>query len=193
MDNRISLQEYLTSFRTVEEKRQVFYAIFEEMHRFHNNGEYILNLSYKSVSVCFTNPADIHFAHYQKIGNRPMQEVLDIKFQNILKLSQMMICSFLDCDCFTSLVCISVLIEKLSTLKSVLHQIDYAYYERVLLEKEFLYYDDYIRGYGKDHYPPFKEKRLISEKEQAFTSYLLLIINLLVVLMIFSCMFLYLS
>jgi len=192
MNNRLSLYEYLSSFKTVSEKRQVFYAIFEEMHRYHNNGEYIPNLSFQTISVCFTNPTDIHFAYYEKIGNRPIQEVLNLKFQNILLVSQMMVCSFMEFDYSMPLVCISVLEQQLTDLKSHLHPVDYVYFEKVFIQKEYLYYDDYIRNLGKDTFLSLKEKRGATESEQAFTCYLLLTINLIVVGMIFACMFLYL-
>ncbi len=190
MDNRLSLQEYLSSYKTDLEKRQVFYAVFEEMHRFHNNGEYLTELSFQTVSVCFTNPTDIHFSHYKKIGTRPIQEVLDLKFQNILLLSQMMISSFLE-NGTSRMLCLKVIKENLPSLKKFLASDDYPYFERVFLQKEYLYYDDYMRELSGDE-RPFLEKRSASTQEQAFTTYLLLAINLVVVTLILACIFLYL-
>lgn len=193
MDNRMSLEEYLSNFRTVAEKRAVFYAVFEEMHRYHNNGEYLTKINFQTISVCFTNPADIHFSHYQKIGNRPIQEVLNLKFQNIMWVSQMMISAFMEHDSTISPICREVITSEFSNLKKFLHPEDYVYFENVFLQKEFLYYDDYIRNQGKDKYIELTEKRSISPDEQAFTTYLLLTINLAVVSMIFACICMYLS
>ena len=79
MDNRLNLEEYLRSFKSDDEKRKVFFAISEEMHRYHNNGCYLGNLSFQTVSVCFTNSTDIKFLYYDKIGKLSLDDVLNHK------------------------------------------------------------------------------------------------------------------
>lgn len=192
MDNRISLAEYLSSYRTVPEKRKVFYAISREMHRFHNNGEVILNLNYQTIGVCFTNPTDIKFASYEKIGNVSIEEVLKIKFNNIKTLTVMAICSFLDSYNYNlPLMNLDVLKENFNSLTSYFYKDDLVYFQKIIFEDEYLYYDDYIRGIDGDN-DKFIEKH-VEQNDAAFTNYFLLVINLAVVLMLMSYIFLLLE
>lgn len=192
MDNRLSLEEYLRGFRSIDEKRSVFYAIFEEMHRYHNNGCYIKNLSFQTISVCFTNPTDIKFLYYEKIGKNSLTDILNFKRQNIFTLSRLMISSFLDCTDRIVVLNPEVIKSEFFKFKSVLRLEDYNYLEKVFIEDEYIYYDDYIRSITGENPKPFVEKKRISENEEAFTSYLLLTINIVVILMILSCILLYL-
>lgn len=192
MDNRLNLEEYLRSFHDVQEKRRVFYAIFEEMHRYHNNGCYITNLSFQTISLCFTNPTDIKFLSYEKIGRTSLTDVLNFKYQNILILARLMISALMDNSNQLVLLNLDVIKNDFHKFKSMLSQVDYNYFERVFIKEEYLYYDDYIRSITEDNPKPFVEKVRISENEEAFATYLLLTINLAVVFMVFSCILLYL-
>lgn len=193
MDNRQSLQEYLSHFRTVEEKRKVYFAIFREMHRYHNNGEYFPKLTFRNIRICYTNASDIHFSRYEKIGFRPALEIIEIKMKNILELAQLMVCSFIEYDFDNPIICMEVLEKNLNELSGSFHPVDFEYLKRVLVDKEYIYYDDYICKLENPNVSSFQEKRSVSENEQAFTNYFLLVVNLAVVLLIFSSMLLYLS
>lgn len=186
MDNRISLAEYLSSYRSIYEKRKVFYAISKEMHRIHNNGEYITNLSYQSISVCFTNPTDIRFSFSQKIGQVGIEEVMKIKFSNIKRLAHIAICSFLDnFDYRGALLNLEVLKKELNQIRLCYHLDDFKYFERVLFQDEYLYYDDYIEeieGTGKD---------VSHVSESAFTNYFFLSINLATMVVLTLAIFIF--
>ncbi len=184
MDNRISLGEYLSSYRVVSEKRKVFYAISRELHRYHNDGFYILDLSFQTISVCFTNPYDIHFSKIERIGKVPIEEVLKIKQENIKKLCHLMICSYLDSFNYQgSLVDFEVLKNNFTSLGKYYHKDDFSYFEKILFSQEYLYYDDYLQSLDGNH-TPFLEKPAPSNG--AFASYFLLIINLTVALLILA-------
>ena len=188
MDNRISLEEYLSSYRTMAEKRKVFLAISKEMHRFHNDGKRILRFHYRTIGVCFTNPTDIKFASYEKIGKATMEEIMQMKFDNIQTLAIMAIGSFLDSyDYRLPLLSLDVLKENLDTLEHFFHPDDFIYFKRVLFLKEQLYYDDYIQQLEGD------DVTVASSGNQAFTNYFLLIINLAVVLLLIGYILLFLS
>lgn len=193
MDNRLNLEEYLRSFHSIDEKRRVFYAIFEEMHRYHNNGYYIKNLSFQTISLCFTNFTDIKFLYYEKIGRYSLTDVLNYKQQNIITLATLMISSLIDNSNHLVLLNIDVIKNDFYKFKDILSEVDYNYLDKIFNNREYLYYDDYIRSITQKNPKPFLEKVKISESEEAFTNYLLLTINLVVVLLVFSCLFLYLS
>lgn len=193
MDNRLNLEEYLRSFKSDDEKRKVFFAISEEMHRYHNNGCYIGNLSFQTVSVCFTNSTDIKFLYYDKIGKLSLEDVLNHKKNNILNLAIMMLSALLYNSNHLVVLNVDVIKKDFDKFKSILSEVDYNYFESVFIKDEYLYYDDYIRSITQTNPKPFVEKMKVSENEEAFTTYLLLMINLTVVLMIFSCILLYLG
>ena len=193
MDNRLNLEEYLHSFKSDDEKRKVFFAISEEMHRYHNNGCYIGNLSFQSVSVCFTNSTDIKFLYYDKIGRLSLEDVLSHKKNNILNLAIMMLSALLYNSNHLVVLNIDVIKKDFDKFKSILSEVDYKYFESVFIKDEYLYYDDYIRSITQMNPKNKKKKMKVSENEEAFTTYFLLIVNLTVVLMVFSCILLYLS
>lgn len=173
MDNRISLAEYLSSYRSIYEKRKVFYAISKKMHQVHNNGEYISNLSFQSISVCFTNPTDIRFANYKKIGQVSIEEVMKIKFENVKKLAHLAVCSYLDnFDYRGAVLNIEVLKKEFNQLKHCYHLDDLKYFEKVLFGAEYLYYDDYIEDLEGT------TKESFGNDEGAFTNYFLLFVNI---------------
>lgn len=186
MDNRISLAEYLSSYRSIYEKRKVFYAISKEMHRIHNNGEYITNLSFQSISVCFTNPMDIRFSNFKKIGQVSIEEVMEIKFRNIKKLAHMKICSYLDnFDYRGTILNLEVLKKEFSQIKHCYHLDDFKYFERVLFQDEYLYYDDYIEDLEG------MSKEVVNVGEGAFVSYFLLTINLAIMVILCVTLFVF--
>lgn len=193
MDNRLNLEEYLSGFHNIDEKRKAFYAIFEEMHRYHNNGCYIQKLSFQTISLCFTNPTDIRFIYYDKIGKYSLIDVLNFKRQNILTLAIMMISSFVDDSNNLILLNLEVIKNDFDKIKSMLSEVDYNYFELVFIKEEYIYYDDYIRSITDKNPKPFVEKMKVTESEEAFTTYLLLTINIVVVFMIFCCILLYLK
>jgi len=186
MDNRISLEEYLSGYRSIYEKRKVFYAISKEMHRIHNNGEYLTNLSFQSISVCFTNPNDIRLSFSNKIGQVSIEEVMKIKFCNIKMLAHMALCSYLDnFDYHSSLLNLDILQKEFNLIKHCYHQDDFKYFEKVLFQDDYLYYDDYIEeieGTSKD---------VVDESEGAFTNYLFLVANLAIVVILILSIFLF--
>lgn len=192
MDNRQNLQEYLSQFRTVSEKRKIYFFISRSMHRYHNDGEYIVHLNFRNIRICFTNNTDVLFSNYQKIGFRPIEETIEMKFKNIVELAQLMVCSYIEYDFKNPVICLEVLEKELEKLESVFHPDDFKYLKKVLILKEFVYYDDYISRLENPNVPVFQEKKLISEGEQAFTSYFLLIINITVIIMLFASILLYL-
>ena len=175
MDNRVSLAEYLASFRSVSEKRKVFYAAFREMHRLHNNGEYLTKLSFHKVAVCFTNNTDVKFNSYDKIGKMSMEDVMNLKLSNIRMLTHMMMCSFLDSfDYNGQLLDMGVLLSSLDSIKSCYHEDDLKYFKEIMEQDSYLYYDDYINdieGIVVD----------VSNEEGAFANYFLLVMNLVVI------------
>lgn len=175
MDNRISLAEYLSGYRSISEKRKVFYATFKEMHRLHNNGEYITKLSFNSIAVCFTNNLDVKFGFYEKIGKMSLENVMKLKISNIRLLTHMMMCSFLDSfDYSMQLLDIGVLISSLDSIKNCYHKDDLDYFKEVMSGENYLYYDDYrnkLEGIEPE----------VSIDEGAFTNYFLLIMNLVIV------------
>lgn len=193
MNNRLNLEEYLHSFRSTDEKRKIFYAIFEQMHRYHNNGCYINKLSFQTISLCFTNITDIKFLYYDKIGKYSLNDVLNLKRQNILTLAIMMISSLVDESNNLITLNFEVIKNNFSKLKDVLSEIDYNYFELIFIKNEYIYYDDYIRNMIDKNPKPFVEKIRVSENEEAFTTYLLLTINLVIIIMLFSCILLYLG
>lgn len=178
MDNRINLAEYLSSHRVVDEKRKIFYVIFKEMHRLHNNGEYITKLSFQSISVCFTNILDIKFGYCEKIGKMPLEEVMKLKISNIRLLTHMMMCSFLDSfDYNTALLNMGVLISNLDSIKNCYHKDDLDYFKEVMENENYLYYDDYrnkLEGITPES----------NNDEGAFANYFLLIMNLMIVVIL---------
>lgn len=192
MDNRLNLDEYLHGFHNVQEVRKVFYAIFEEMHRYHNNGCYITNLSFQTISLCFTNPTDIKFLSYEKIGRNSLTDVLKFKHQNVLMLSRLMISSLVYNSNHLIMLNFDFIKQNFNNFRDILTPIDYDYFDRVFNKQEYLYYDDYIRDNCSDNSKFFVEKMKVNE-EEAFTTYFLLTINLVVVFMILGCMFLYLT
>jgi len=193
VDNRLNLEEYLRGFHSPLEKRRVFYAIFEEMHRYHNNGCYIKNLSFQTISLCFTNPTDIKFPYYEKIGKYNLSDVVELKRQNIVNLSILMISAFLDYTDKIVVLNYEVIKNEFNKFKDIIYLEDYQYFEKVFVNEEFVYYDDYIRNKNVNNPKPFVEKMKVSENEEAFTTSLLLTINLVVVVMVLSCIILYLS
>lgn len=193
MDNRLNLEEYLHSFHSIEEKRKVFYAISEEMHRYHNNGCYIKDLSFQTISLCFTNPTNIKFLSYEKIGRYSLTDVLNLKKQNIICLAIMMISSLLDNQDHLVILNIEFIKNNFDRFENILTEDDYKYFELIFKKDEHLYYDDYIRNITQENPRPFVEKIRISENEEAFTNCLLLTINIVIILMVLSCFLLYLS
>lgn len=186
MDNRISLAEYLSSYRSIYEKRKIFYAISKEMHRIHNNGEYITNLSFQSISVCFTNPTDIRFFNSKKIGQVSIEKVMEIKFHNMKKLAHIAICSYLDNFDYRGMILdLEVLKKGFSQIKHCYHSDDFKYFERVLFQDEYLYYDDYIEDLEGT------SNEVSSVSEGAFANYFLLSINLAIVVILALAIFIF--
>ena len=119
-------------------------------------------------------------------------DVLNFKRQNIIMLAILMLSSFVNNSNHLITLNFNVIRKDFHKFKDILSEVDYNYFEKVFMEEECLYYDDYIRSIILKNPKPFVEKVRISESEEAFTTYLLLTINLVVVFMIFGCILLYL-
>lgn len=173
MDNRQSLQEYLSNFRTIEEKRKVYFYVSCAMHHIHNDGEYFPRLLFRDIRLCYTNITDVHFAGYQKIGFHKIEETLAIKMKNILELAQLMVCSYIDYDFNNPIIFMEVLEKNLDSLESFFHPHDFTYLKKVIVDKEYIYYDDYIsRLENSNNFQVFESNI------QGFTNYFLLIVNI---------------
>lgn len=203
LNQYVSLYDYLSSCNNVD-KRKVIYFISKHLNGLHNSGLYVPYFYLKTIEVNSSNLSDIKFPsiangqhdlEFEKYKNGNIYELAMISFASHLpgyNLKEQGLLNY------------SVIKENFDSFTYIFNNQDVNYYRDIFVNDNYSYYSNYIDDLQKKtgnnasnsnnraYSYSTKEGRLMSEKEAAFTSYLLLFANIGVVGLLFMLMLLYL-
>lgn len=199
--NYVSLYDYLDTCNDVD-KRKVFYFISKHLKGLHNSGLYVPYFYLKTIQVNGDNLSDIKFP---SIANGQNDSEFDnYKNSNIYELSLISFASYLPGYSIKEkgLLNHSVIKQNFDNFTYIFNDADVNYYRDVFVNDNYSYYSDYVDDLekkagnnvsnNKAYTYSTREGKLMSEKEAAFTSYLLLFVNVSIVGLLFMLMLLYL-
>lgn len=181
MNNRLNLEEYLYGIKDYNKKRDILRSISIKMHKFHNDGYLLKDISLRTINLGFTNPTDVSFSYCSRFDKVSMEDMIDYKMKNVISLAVLMLSLLVDSDNNMVILNIDVIRGNFDRFKDLLEEDDFNYLKRVLIDGEFLYYDDFV-----------SQNNNISDSEGAFVSCFLLTVNIVVILLLSSCIWLYL-
>lgn len=199
--NYVSLYDYLDTCNDVD-KRKVIYFVSKHLKGLHNSGLYVPYFYLKSVQVNKDNLSDIKFP---SIANGQNDSEFDnYKNSNIYELALISFASHLPGYSIKEkgLLNYSVIKQNFDNFTYIFNNDDVSYYRDIFVNDNYRYYSDHINDLEKKagnnvsnnraYSYSTREGRLMSEKEAAFTSYLLLFVNVSIVGLLFMLMLFYL-
>lgn len=201
LKNYVNLYDYLDTCNNVD-KRKVIYFISKHLKGLHNSGLYVPYFYLKTIQINSDDLSDIKFDNISNGQNDP--EFNNYKNSNVYELALISFASHLPGYNIkdNGLLNYSVIKQNFDNFTYIFNDNDVNYYRDVLVNENYTYYGDYIDDLEKKsgnsvsnnrtYSYSTREGRLMSEKEAAFTTYLLLFVNVSIVGLLFMLMLLYL-
>ena len=201
LKNYVNLYDYLDTCNNVD-KRKVIYFISKHLKGLHNSGLYVPYSYLKTIKINSDDLSDIKFDNIANGQND--SEFNNYKNGNVYELALISFASHLPGYNIkdNGLLNYSVIKQNFDNFTYIFNDDDINYYRDVLVNENYTYYGDYIDDLEKksgnsvsnnrSYSYSTREGRLMSEKEAAFTSYLLLFVNVSIVGLLFMLMLLYL-
>lgn len=200
--NYISLYKYLDVCNELD-KRKIIYFVSKHLKGLHNSCHYIPYLNMKMIMVNPNNLSDVHFKEIS--DGLDDSEFEKYKTNNIYELAIISFAAYLPNYNLSNngLLNSSVIRDKFDDFSFIFNTDDVDYYRDVLVNNNISYYSDYIDDLEKKsgnnvnnnrvYSYSTREGRLMVEKDAAFTSYLLLYVNIAVIGLLFGLLLIYLQ
>lgn len=203
LNQYVSLYDYLNTCSNVD-KRKIIYFISKHLNGLHNSGLYVPYFYFKTIEVNPNNLSDVKFPNIS--NGQKDSEFANYKNANIYELAMISFASHLPGYNIKEkgLLNYSVIKENFENFTYIFNNQDVNYYRDIFVNENYSYYSDYVddlqkktgnstsNSNNRSYTYSTREGKLMSEKEAAFTSYLLLFANIGVVGLLFMLMLLYL-
>ena len=198
----VSLDEYLDSANDID-KRKVLYFLSKNLKRLHENFCYVPYLNLKSIRVNNNDCSQIQFSDINDA--RGYEGFERLKNEDIFKLSIISFAAYLPGYNISGngLLNSEVIRENFDNFSYIFHDQDVEYFKNVIVNNDFSYYSDHIDNLekksgnnmnkGNTYTYSTPQGKMFADKEAAFTSQLLLGINIAVISMILAVVLMYLK
>lgn len=146
MDNAVSLLEWLTYPRSMEEKRNLLYGMDLTLKNLHKDLKYVPSFDFQKTMVNWTNATQVVF---HNVGQASLQEIADWKQYDRNLFTTFAIGLYLDwpyANVQGRLPDFNTLYQSFDRYVYLLPEMDIPYYEAVLLQGQNLYFSDYVRN-----------------------------------------------
>lgn len=198
----VALDEYLDSASDMD-KRKAIYFLSKNLKRLHENFYYVPYLNLKSIKINKNDCSQIQFVDINDA--RGYEGFEQLKNENIFKLSIISFAAYLPGYNISGngLLNSDVIRENFDNFSYIFNNQDVEYFKNVIVNNDFSYYSDHIDNLeklngntaskGNSYTYSTPQGKMFADKEAAFTSQLLLGINIAVISLILILVFMYLK